>query len=351
MNTPPTRTQKDDACDSKVQQTLEIIARLKASDASMKEFVKAAAKYQQQVLATTAAGKVLIDSMLKLAEERGGDLGEAIKNIAECQKLVESKRGKLSQNVLDMLIQPYEKWGQGQIELDKAEIVAFEKNYKNKRSASLRLIKKWEKETNKLNKKKNKDTNKIQAALTTLTESVEQHDQMLGDSLKAAFLIDRKKYCFFIGQWNKVLADEVEGFENAMKLMLDHKPALESIAADGENVSQETYNLIASSKPEKALSQLRNARETGYFTTLDLSGVDDGELDSGTSTIRGRNVPTYKVRVRQRYDAAQDDELSLTIGDIFDVSEEVDENWGVAELNGKRGIFPLNHVEKMISLT
>lgn len=131
--------------------------------------------------------------------------------------------------------------------------------------------------------------------------------------------------------------------------MQEHQGELDAIAKDSEKISNETQDLILTSRPERALSQLKNARETGYFTTLDLSEVDEGGSEDG-STIRGNKVQKYKVRVRQRYDAQQPDELSLTVGEIFDVGEEVDENWGVADLNGRRGIFPLNHVEKMISL-
>lgn len=102
----------------------------------------------------------------------------------------------MAQAVADQLVQPYEKSGQGQLELDKSEVINFEKSYKSKKSASLRNIKKWERESNKLNKKKNKDTAKIQSALTSLTESVEQHDQLLGEQLRAVSLIDRKKYWY-----------------------------------------------------------------------------------------------------------------------------------------------------------
>ncbi len=63
--------------------------------------------------------------------------------------------------------------------------------------------------------------------------------------------------------------------------------------------------------------------------------------------LGGHPVTPYKVRVKQRYDAQNPDEISLTLGDIFDVSAEIDENWAIAELHGQRGMFPSNHVEKM----
>jgi len=349
MQSAPSRTQKDDAKDDKVLATLRIISRLKESQTNYQEFVKAATRYQQQMIALSTAGKALTDVMMKMSEERGGELGDAIRKIADAQKQVDAKRTKLAQAVADQLVQPYEKSGQGQLELDKSEVINFEKSYKSKKSASLRTIKKWERESNKLNKKKNKDTAKVHSALTSLTESVEQHDQLLGEQLRAVSLIDRKKYCFFIGQWNKVMDEEVDGMESGLKALQEHQGELDAIAKDSEKISNETQDLILTSRPERALSQLKNARETGYFTTLDLSEVEEGGSEDG-STIRGNKVQKYKVRVRQRYDAQQPDELSLTVGEIFDVGEEVDENWGIADLNGRRGIFPLNHVEKMISL-
>ena len=71
-----------------------------------------------------------------------------------------------------------------------------------------------------------------------------------------------------------------------------------------------------------------------------LGGDEDDPLGA-------RSVQPYKVRVKQRYDAQNPDEVSLVLGDIFDVTAEIDENWAVAEVHGKRGMFPSNHVEKM----
>ena len=163
------------------------------------------------------------------------------------------------------------------------------------------------------------------------------------------------------------------------------KTELDQFTSDPDKVSGVTDNLIENSRPTKTLDQLKKIRETGYYSEslLNISGMDDDDDDDvGGSTILkgmttqpvrphllrvapssspavrvacctmvpGRSVPTYKVRVKQRFDATHPDEMSLTLGDIFDVSEEIDENWAIAEVAGKRGMFPLNHVEKMIML-
>ena len=45
------------------------------------------------------------------------------------------------------------------------------------------------------------------------------------------------------------------------------------------------------------------------------------------------------------YDAQQDDELTLTVGDVIKNVRVVDEGWAEGELLGKVGMFPDNFVE------
>ncbi len=45
------------------------------------------------------------------------------------------------------------------------------------------------------------------------------------------------------------------------------------------------------------------------------------------------------------YDAEQEDELSLTVGDIITILDMQDEGWWHGELNGKQGVFPENFVK------
>lgn len=45
------------------------------------------------------------------------------------------------------------------------------------------------------------------------------------------------------------------------------------------------------------------------------------------------------------YEAANEDELTLKVGDIItDLAREEDEGWLAGSLNGKRGVFPDNFV-------
>ena len=45
------------------------------------------------------------------------------------------------------------------------------------------------------------------------------------------------------------------------------------------------------------------------------------------------------------YDALQDDELTLAVGDIVTNIDRQDGGWWEGEVHGKRGVFPENFVE------
>lgn len=45
------------------------------------------------------------------------------------------------------------------------------------------------------------------------------------------------------------------------------------------------------------------------------------------------------------YDAVNEDELTLKVGDIVVVTKQEDEGWWEGEFNGKHGVFPSNFVE------
>jgi chaperonin cofactor prefoldin len=355
MNSPlPGRTTKDDRGDPKLIATVRTVNMVKASNAIMPEFLKAVQKYHQQLHALNQTSQVLSDLMLKLADVESGDLSDSIRKISDTQKLIDAKRWKFATALQEALVQSYEKSGGGQLDADKSDIATFEKTYKAQKSASMKNIKKFEKEFNKANKKKKKDEDKIKNLANTLEQSVESHDKLLGDELKKVEQLDRRRVCFFIKQWSKVLAEEAEGMEAGLVEIGKVKSELDQFTSDPDKVSGTTDNLIENSRPTKTLDQLKKIRETGYYSEslLNISGMDDDDDDDvgGSTILKGRSVPTYKVRVKQRFDATHPDEMSLTLGDIFDVSEEIDENWAIAEVAGKRGMFPLNHVEKMIML-
>ncbi len=56
----------------------------------------------------------------------------------------------------------------------------------------------------------------LQQLANSLTESIEEHDKMLGENLRQVELLDKKKVCFFLRQWDKALGEEAEGMEGCL---------------------------------------------------------------------------------------------------------------------------------------
>ncbi|KAJ2087439.1 hypothetical protein IW138_004977 [Coemansia sp. RSA 986] len=52
-----------------------------------------------------------------------------------------------------------------------------------------------------------------------------------------------------------------------------------------------------------------------------------------------------EVRIIKQYDAADEDDLSLKVGDIVEIKKEVD-GWYLGRLNGNIGMFPVNYAEE-----
>ena len=51
------------------------------------------------------------------------------------------------------------------------------------------------------------------------------------------------------------------------------------------------------------------------------------------------------VKVTFDYDASQEDELELKVGQIIELLEDDDDGWWKGKINGKQGMFPSNFVE------
>ena len=52
-----------------------------------------------------------------------------------------------------------------------------------------------------------------------------------------------------------------------------------------------------------------------------------------------------KAKVIFEYNALEEDELTMAVGDIVKIIDQSDEGWWEGELNGKCGMFPENFVE------
>ena len=71
-----------------------------------------------------------------------------------------------------------------------------------------------------------------------------------------------------------------------------------------------------------------------FYRSYDLSNIDFFFI-----------LATLRAKVLFDYDAEQEDELTLAVGDIVTNIEKQDEGWWEGEVHGKRGLFPENFVE------
>jgi len=351
-------TAKNENRDPKVLKTLEVAQMLKACEPTLGEVTKATIKYVEVMQKLIDAGKILAAVLAGLADQHGGDLGDGLRATSDLIKQLEAKRSKHAQVLMDTIIDPYSK-GDHRPDLNKSEVAGFEKRYKSERAASLKAIKKGEATSRKEAKRKKKNQKALDDALAALSKSVESHDTMLGEMLREIIILDRTRFCNYIKAWNDALLSESEDFDAGCKLIAEKLPELQALAETAQHID-DTESLISNSRPSNALAQIEKVRETGYFPNAPLSLGDDDTLgaamggmvsdalgDGEDDPLGAHPVAPYKVRVKQRYDAQNPDEVNLVLGDIFDVTAEIDENWAVAEVHGQRGMFPSNHVEKM----
>jgi hypothetical protein len=93
----------------------------------------------------------------------------------------------------------------------------------------------------------------------------------------------------------------------------------------------------------------RIGEDVGHFPAnhVDRSGFRppaDRLLDDDGDTADELEV-LYTAEAIEDFDAEEDDEISLAVGDVIDVVSDEDPDWWVGRLKGLVGHFPSNHVE------
>ncbi|KAI9506248.1 hypothetical protein BX070DRAFT_77990 [Coemansia spiralis] len=61
---------------------------------------------------------------------------------------------------------------------------------------------------------------------------------------------------------------------------------------------------------------------------------------------KSKSKPKREVRIVKQYDATDEDDLSLRVGDIVEIKKEVD-GWYLGRLNGNIGMFPVSYAEEL----
>jgi len=124
------QTERDD---NRALKTIEVVNTLKESLGLYAEFVKAAQKHTAMVNAAVLSGKGVTEVLSRIADQTGGDLGEAMKAIAETQNAMLDRQIELVSTMTDNLITAYIDKENGRLNNDKQDLLNFAKNYKAKR--------------------------------------------------------------------------------------------------------------------------------------------------------------------------------------------------------------------------
>jgi len=292
---------------------------------------------------------------------------------------------------------------------DQKEIMNMERDFKKKRVASLERIQKTEVRCKKAQKKAKRNPDGLQNELKSLEEVISSHDQLLGDSLREATALHRKRYSTLMKGWLAVMEQEIELFSISYVELGETqgqlRPLTEGGVGGGDHQAME--KLISESKPEKTMERLQKARVEGNYDQSNHISVYDSSPDTlnkmngggfggreeedgdeegdeasadddapslpprsgsnagwGTQTLpAGRITPkgaspkfaddsvrTTRVRAKFPYTQQRPDELSFQQGDIFILLEETTDNWWKGDLNGQVGLFPASYVEKMLAV-
>lgn len=127
------QTEKDD---NRGLKTLEVVNTLKESITLYTELVKVVQKHTAAVNATIASGRAVTEVLNRLADQTGGDIGGAIRAIAEAENSLLDRSFELTTKMTEQLVTSYIDKENGLLNADKQNLLNFAKNYKTKRWVS-----------------------------------------------------------------------------------------------------------------------------------------------------------------------------------------------------------------------
>uniref|UniRef100_A0A673BMU8 Osteoclast-stimulating factor 1 n=1 Tax=Sphaeramia orbicularis TaxID=375764 RepID=A0A673BMU8_9TELE len=98
-------------------------------------------------------------------------------------------------------------------------------------------------------------------------------------------------------------------------------------------------------KEEPSVLQKRE-RSSGNVANL-VQRMSTIGIPTGGFQPQPPQPPKRQCKVLFEYQPQNEDELELKVGDILDITEEVEEGWWSGMLNGKSGLFPSNFVKEL----
>ncbi|KTG41908.1 hypothetical protein cypCar_00028599, partial [Cyprinus carpio] len=138
-------------------------------------------------------------------------------------------------------------------------------------------------------------------------------------------------------------------------------PVPQRRAADGREVKKDEPKSKEEPKEAKEVKEVKDEspiqrRPSGNVASL-VQRISTYGIPAGGIGLQPRSQPRAskkKTKKRQckvlfEYVPQNEDELELKVGDIIDITEEVEDGWWSGSMNGKSGLFPSNFVKEIES--
>lgn len=269
-------------------ETMRIIGTLRDAQPLLADFLKASQKYTQQLAAAVSAGGAMLEALSKLSEHQGGDLGEGVKQLFEVQKSLEEHRHQVVQAWNDQIQADLT----NRLPTDKNEVATWEKNYKTKRTNSVKALKKAEANQQKCNKPKPKAKapEKAEESDRQLEQVTAEHDILLREELRDAVRLERRKLCRFIQQFG-FLMDVQANMAQADLVAIDNCRSALGNLGESEGLITGRARILLNDEGTAPPAFVAPAQNAFMPTVLATSDSSTTTLSSGASrgTISSRN--------------------------------------------------------------
>ncbi|CAG5950301.1 unnamed protein product [Menidia menidia] len=102
---------------------------------------------------------------------------------------------------------------------------------------------------------------------------------------------------------------------------------------------------------EDASPSQRREKSAGNVANLvqrmSIIGIPTGGFQPPQPPAASKKPKKRQCKVLFGYQPQNEDELELKVGDILDITEEIEEGWWSGVINGKSGLFPSNFVKEL----
>lgn len=366
--------------DKKTELTNRTVENLKASKSLFEDFVRSARVYQKTCTQMADASRGLSDSLTRVSQGCTGDIGQALMQLAEAQRMLHVKQEALNKAVAMELVNSV----LSRIKPEEMELKQFQ-------DSSAKSLKSCKANISKLTAASKgagkKGGGQLQNSIQALNDAIKDEENLKSDILRNVLLLERKKYCGFLGSWIPVVAGqldlsgETERMRAAVESWKRTAQSYQSLPQDLDTMltaqTERTFVKIQESAGSSGFGGGGGGYDTGSSFGAgggsfappapppmgggyDQGGFDSyggggGGFDQGSSFGAPPPPPPapaggggYVGSCTALYDyvGEMQEDLSFYAGSVINVTKLDDgSGWIEGELDGATGIFPASYVQ------